>query len=39
VLYHYESAEDGEALRARGWRVGMPGEVLALQSPFGVVAE
>ena len=39
VLYHYESAEDGEALRARGWRVGMPGEVMALQTPFGVAAE
>lgn len=39
VLYHYESAEDGEALRTRGWRVGMPGEVMALQAPFGVAAE
>ncbi|MCM2336083.1 MAG: MBL fold metallo-hydrolase [Pseudomonas sp.] len=30
VLYHYASAEDGEALVARGYRVGRPGEVIAL---------
>ena len=28
-----------EELRTRGWRVGMPGEVMALQAPFGVAAE
>lgn len=30
VLYHYASAADGEALVARGHRVALPGEVLAL---------
>lgn len=39
LLYHYESTEDGEALHARGWRVGMPGEVIALQTPLGLVQE
>ena len=39
VLYHYESVEDGEALRTRGWRVGMPGEVMALRSPVGEATE
>lgn len=34
LLYHYASAADGEALRARGHRVGEPGEVVALQPPF-----
>lgn len=33
VLYHYASAEDGEALRARGHRVAMPGEGAALSPP------
>ncbi|MBK6924979.1 MBL fold metallo-hydrolase [Thermomonas sp.] len=33
MLYHYASAEDGEALRARGHRVGMPGEVVPLHAP------
>ncbi|MGV8922642.1 MAG: MBL fold metallo-hydrolase [Thermomonas sp.] len=36
LLYHYESIEDGEALRSRGWRVGMPGEVIALRTPLGM---
>lgn len=33
LLYHYASAEDGAALRLRGYRVGMQGEVLALREP------
>ena len=33
LLYHYESAHDGEALRARGHRVGRPGEVVPLHAP------
>ena len=33
LLYHYASAEDGEALRARGHRVGVPGEVVPLHAP------
>jgi hypothetical protein len=31
ILYHYASAEDGRALAARGYRVALPGEVVALQ--------
>ena len=34
VLYHYASAADGEALRARGHRVAVPGDVLALADPL-----
>ena len=30
VLYHYASREDGDALAARGYRIGRPGEVIAL---------
>ena len=33
LLYHYASAADGEALRARGHRVGNPGEVVPLRAP------
>lgn len=33
LLYHYASAEDGEALAARGYRVGRPGEVVELRAP------
>ncbi|UOV01297.1 MBL fold metallo-hydrolase [Pseudoxanthomonas mexicana] len=33
VLYHYASAEDGEALRARGHRIATPGEGAALSPP------
>ena len=33
LLYHYASAADGEALRARGHRVGAPGEMVALRAP------
>lgn len=39
LLYHYESRADGEALRARGWRVGFPDEVVALRTPRGVTSE
>lgn len=39
LLYHYESIADGEALRSRGWRVGMPGEVVALRTPLGMTQE
>jgi ribonuclease BN (tRNA processing enzyme) len=39
LLYHYESIADGEALRARGRRVGMPGEVVALRTPLGAAPE
>lgn len=35
LLYHYASAADGEALRARGHRVGEPGEVVPLRAPLG----
>ncbi|MEN1973363.1 MBL fold metallo-hydrolase [Luteimonas sp. MJ204] len=33
VLYHYASAADGEAIRARGHRVARPGEAIALADP------
>lgn len=33
VFYHYASAADGAAMRARGHRVAAPGEVLALRPP------
>ena len=36
LLYHYESAGDGGALRARGYRVGDPGELVPLREPVGV---
>jgi len=39
LLYHYESVADGEALRARGWRVGMPDEVVELRTPLGMAPE
>jgi len=35
LLYHYASAADGEALRARGHRVGEPGQVVPLRAPLG----
>ena len=34
VLYHYASAADGEALRARGHRVAAAGDGLALAAPL-----
>ena len=33
LLYHYGSAAEGEALRARGYRVATPGESLMLAEP------
>lgn len=36
MLYHYASAEDGEALRARGHRVAAPGECVPLRIPADV---
>ncbi|MGV8960833.1 MAG: MBL fold metallo-hydrolase [Stenotrophomonas sp.] len=33
MLYHYASAADGDALRARGHRVAMPGECVPLALP------
>jgi ribonuclease BN (tRNA processing enzyme) len=33
LLYHYASASDGDALRARGHRIATPGEVVALAEP------
>jgi len=36
VLYHYASAGDGDALRARGHRVASPGEGIALTGPSPV---
>jgi ribonuclease BN (tRNA processing enzyme) len=33
VLYHYGSADDAAAMRAQGYRVAEPGEVLALPDP------
>jgi ribonuclease BN (tRNA processing enzyme) len=35
LLYHYASAAEGEALRARGHRVGEPGQVVPLRAPLG----
>lgn len=39
VLYHYASAADGEAMRARGHRVAVQGEVLTLQTPRSGIME
>ena len=39
MLYHYASAADGEALRARGHRVAMPGECVVLAEPTAPRAE
>jgi hypothetical protein len=33
LLYHYGSTAEGEALRARGYRVAAPGETIALADP------
>lgn len=33
TLYHYGSAEDGEALVARGYRIARPGDRVALPEP------
>jgi ribonuclease BN (tRNA processing enzyme) len=39
LLYHYESADDGDQLAARGYRVARPGEVVALREPRRMVLE
>ena len=39
VLYHYASAADGDALAARGYRVGRPGQVIALNDPAPLPVE
>ena len=39
VLYHYASAEDGAALRARGCSVAMPGQLLHLAETTAARAE
>ena len=36
VLYHYASAAEGVQLRARGYRVGMQGDVIRLRAPAQV---
>ncbi len=38
ILYHYASAADGDALRARGHRVAMPGECVVLAGPTAATA-
>ncbi|MBJ7515460.1 MAG: MBL fold metallo-hydrolase, partial [Stenotrophomonas sp.] len=37
-LYHYASVGDGDALRARGHRVAMPGECVPLAPPTAMQA-
>ena len=37
-LYHYASNADGDVLRARGHRVAVPGQVLALATPTAAMA-
>ena len=39
VLYHYVGAAEGQALKARGYRVADPGECLALAEPTAARAE
>lgn len=39
LLYHYASPADGDALAARGHRVGRPGEVIPLAPPTAPMAE
>ncbi|MGX5730094.1 MBL fold metallo-hydrolase [Pseudoxanthomonas beigongshangi] len=36
VLYHYASAADGAAMRERGHRVAVPGEILPLRAPLEI---
>lgn len=38
LLYHYASPADGDALAARGHRVGRPGEVVLLREPTAMAA-
>lgn len=39
LLYHYASPADGEALSARGYRIGRAGEVIELTRPTASAAE
>ncbi|MEN1943895.1 MBL fold metallo-hydrolase [Luteimonas sp. MJ293] len=39
VLYHYASGADGDAMRARGYRVAAPGDLLTLQAPSSGIME
>jgi len=39
LLYHYASVADGEALAARGHRIGRPGEIVALADPTAARAQ
>jgi ribonuclease BN (tRNA processing enzyme) len=39
LLYHYGSAQEGETLAARGYRVGRPGEVVALADTTALQVE
>ncbi len=38
LLYHYASAEEGDALAQRGHRIGRPGDLLALRPPIGLAS-
>jgi hypothetical protein len=38
MLYHYASVSDGDALRARGHRVAIPGECVPLAPPTAMQA-
>ena len=39
VLYHYASAAEGVQLRARGYRVGMQGDVIRLRAPVDLPSQ
>lgn len=39
VLYHYGSAEDADALAARGYRVARPGALLVLNPPVAIAVD
>lgn len=39
LLYHYGSADDGEAMRARGFSIALPGSRYPLHAPYPVRAE
>jgi len=39
LLYHYASAEEGEALVQRGHRIGLPGDVIRLHAPIAATPE
>jgi ribonuclease BN (tRNA processing enzyme) len=38
MLYHYASAQDGDALAARGFRVARPGDLVPLSAPIAMQA-